>query len=542
MEFYNVQQGYLEKESLKTSSMKNPLLKFLSRNYGKIIVILFLIIASFYRFYRIADYITFLGDEGRDALVVYGILHGDLTLLGPTASVGGFFLGPIYYYFMAPFLWLFNYNPVGPAVMVALFGVATVWLVYKVGKEFFGISTGLIASGLYAISPLVVTYSKSSWNPNLMPFFSLLVVYVAYKALTKRSIKLLILLGFLFGIVLQLHYLALFLGVIIFIYILLYHFIYLKNKYISEVIKKYIYILLGFIVGWSPFLAFELRHGFLNIISIFNFVFHSGETGSGNKLFGIINNVFFRIFGRLVTNFPAHEKISLWSEISINFWSYFTFILGIASSGYLFYKCFKEYKLRSLNFAKFSLILLWLIIGVGLFGFYKKPIYDYYFGFMFPLPFLIIGIFLKNLWKGKIGKILSIIILLTLVWLNNLTPPYKFPANGQLNQVKNISNFVISKTNDMPFNFALIAGGNSDHAYRYFFTLWQRRPTIIENQINDPKRKTVTDQLLVVCEEAICKPLGNSLWEIAGFGRAEIADEWSISVVKVFKLKHYKGN
>jgi len=131
-------------------------------------------VASFFRLYRMEDYITFLGDEGRDVLIVYDILHGNLTLLGPTASVGGFFLGPIYYYFMAPFLWLFNYSPVGPAVMVALFGIATVFLIYKVGKEFFSAPVGLIASGLYAISPLVVIYSRSSWNPNLMPFFSLL--------------------------------------------------------------------------------------------------------------------------------------------------------------------------------------------------------------------------------------------------------------------------------------------------------------------------------------------------------------------------------
>jgi len=112
-----------------------PLLKFLTKNYDKIIIFIILIIASFYRLYRIRDYLTFLGDEGRDVLVVYKILHGSFTLLGPTASVGGFFLGPIYYYFMAPFLWLFNYDPVGPAIMVALFGIATVWLVYKVGRN-----------------------------------------------------------------------------------------------------------------------------------------------------------------------------------------------------------------------------------------------------------------------------------------------------------------------------------------------------------------------------------------------------------------------
>src|SRR5438270_11564429 len=97
-----------------------------------ILVIFILVIAAFLRLYKIADYMTFLGDEGRDVLVVYNILHGHLTLLGPTSSVGGFFLGPIYYYFMAPFLLLFHYNPVGPAVMVALFGVVTVWFVYKI--------------------------------------------------------------------------------------------------------------------------------------------------------------------------------------------------------------------------------------------------------------------------------------------------------------------------------------------------------------------------------------------------------------------------
>src|SRR3989344_4139376 len=124
-----------------------------------------LILGGFFRLRNISGYMTFLGDEGRDVLVVKRmIVDHDIAFLGPTASVGGFFLGPIYYYFMVPFLWLFNYNPLGPAIMVALFGIVTVWFVYKVGKEFFGASAGLIAAGLYAISPLVVTYSRSSWE------------------------------------------------------------------------------------------------------------------------------------------------------------------------------------------------------------------------------------------------------------------------------------------------------------------------------------------------------------------------------------------
>ena len=155
-------------------------------------------------------------------LVVYNILHGHLTLLGPTSSVGGFFLGPVYYYFMAPFLWLFNYNPVGPAVMVGLFGVATVWLVYKTGKEFFNASVGLVAAFLYSISPVVIAYSRSSWNPNLMPFFTLLALYVLYKAVNRKGAggREFIVCGILLGILMQLHYLATFVVFIAGVYVL----------------------------------------------------------------------------------------------------------------------------------------------------------------------------------------------------------------------------------------------------------------------------------------------------------------------------------
>ena len=510
--------------------------------YKKNLILLSIIlIAAFFRLYRINEYLTFLGDEGRDVLIVYKILHGDFTLLGPTASVGGFFLGPIYYYFMAPFLWLFNYNPVGPAIMVALFGIATVWLIYKVGKEFFGLVVGLIAAGLYAISPLVVTYSRSSWNPNLMPFFSLLTIYLIYKAIKNNSVKLLILSGILLGITLQLHYLALFLGVIMGVYIFLHQYIFSK-KNIFLIFKQYFYIFLGFIIGWSPFLAFEVRHGFPNIISIFNFIFQSQDTGGSVNFTPTISNVFFRIFGRLITNFPEPQKVALGAHLNMAIWHYATLALGLVSVSILFSKFFKEYKSHSPDFIKTSLLVVWLVFGIGLFGFYKKPIYDYYFGFMFPLPFLIVGLFLKNLWQKRTGKILSVLILLIIVWLNNLTPPHKSPANSQLAQIEKISRFVIEKTDNKPYNFALITGGNSDHTYRYFFTLWKKEPITIQNVMIDPQRKTVTDQLLVVCEIVPnCHPLGHPVWEIAGFGRAEIVEEWDVSVIKVFKLRHYKG-
>jgi len=548
--------GRIDKFKVQTSTLLFALIIFL---------------AAFLRLYRIQDYMTFLGDEGRDVLVVYKILHGQPTLLGPTASVGGFFLGPIYYYFITPFLWFFNYNPVGPAIMVGLFGIATVFLVYKIGSEFFNKGVGLIAAFLYSISPLAIAYSRSSWNPNLMPFFSLLVLYVLYKAINKNKNRLFILCGVLLGITMQLHYLATFLGVIIATYTFLAR-LHLKGvaltKTALQICKEYLYVFLGFFIGWSPFLAFEVRHDFPNIQSIISFIFSSGDAGSNNHFFSTIFNVFFRLFARLVTNFPPPEQVSLNVYKSIALWYYLTLALALASLLLLAYKFIKSFYNKE-QFPKISLLALWLLIGVGLFGFYKKPIYDYYFGFMFPLPFLLVGLTISSLYTnahafasyivnllskslanrgrheltriGTTGKILSIGIFAALIWINVRGAPFRYPANRQLAQVEEISRFVLDKSEGKQFNFALIAGGNSDHAYRYFFTLWDRAPVTIENPQKDPKRKTVADQLLVVCETSPCAPLGNSLWEIAGFGRAEIINEWSVSVVKVYKLRHYKG-
>jgi predicted membrane-bound mannosyltransferase len=90
---------------------------------------------------------------------------------------------------MAPFLWIWRLDPTGPSVMVALFGIATIFLLYKVVKGMFGQLPAFIASSIYAISPVVISQSRSSWNPNVVPFFSLLLIYLLYHAVENRKPK-----------------------------------------------------------------------------------------------------------------------------------------------------------------------------------------------------------------------------------------------------------------------------------------------------------------------------------------------------------------
>ena len=348
------------------------------------LLVLILALAAFLRLYLISDYMTFLGDEGRDVIVAKDILEGHLTLLGPRASAGDFYTGPIYYYMMAPFLWLFHYDPVGPAVMVALFGIATVLLLFFVGKDFFNKQTGLIAAALYAVSPLVIRYSHSSWNPNTVPFFSLLIIYIFHKAVTTARIpwRYYFFTGILLGIDIQLHYISLFLAVAIAVSLFFMNW-YLNGKpKILQILRYYLEIFVGFLLGFSPFLAFEVRHGFPNLRKIAEFITSdTGNTGYATytAFYQPIADVFFRTFARLVFAYPAPDFYPNFTLIQLQLFGLVCLIVAVASIVAL---------VRHNN--KFVVILLsiWLLFGVLLFGLYKKPIYDYYLVFLFPLPFL----------------------------------------------------------------------------------------------------------------------------------------------------------
>jgi 4-amino-4-deoxy-L-arabinose transferase-like glycosyltransferase len=515
----------------------------MKKKVSLILLIAILLLAAFLRLYMISDYMTFLGDEGRDMLVAKGILEGDFTLLGPRASAGDFFLGPIYYYMIAPWLWLFRYDPVGPSVMVGLLSVVTTWLIYFVGKKWFNQATGMFAAALYAVSPVVINYSHSSWNPNVLPFFSLLLLFLLVKAITlAKATKYFIAVGLLLGIALQLHYLALFLGVVVFFYVLFATWYHTKKFLLLLLMKRYLQIFVGFLIGFSPFLAFEIRHGFPNIKTIGKFIFSdTAQKGyeTGGTFFSTITDVFFRIFAKLVFYFPSQDRLDLFTPAQLNLFG--TFVMVVTVAALITLVKFTKNKLVLL------LLVLWLFFGVLLFGFYKKAIYDYYFTFLFPLPFFIIGNFFSQLTQLNFLKKRQIVgwtlalVLFGGVFLYNLTGiPFLKEPNRQKEQARTIAKEVIKFADNKPYNFALISQGNSDHAYRYFLEVHGHEPVRIENMLLDPERKTVTDQLVVVCEEIHCQPLGHPLFDVAAFGRASVAAEANVIVVKVFKLVAYE--
>src|SRR4030042_6358918 len=100
-------------------------------------IILFLILAfsAFFRLFRLNQLLGFWYDQGRDALVIWDLLHkGKLFLIGPVTGIEGIFLGPFYYYLMAPFYFVGGGSPVFAAACLSWLSVLGIFIIYLVGK------------------------------------------------------------------------------------------------------------------------------------------------------------------------------------------------------------------------------------------------------------------------------------------------------------------------------------------------------------------------------------------------------------------------
>ncbi len=505
--------------------------KWFKRNW---MLVLILLVGAFFRLYKIDSYMTFLGDEGRDAIIVRNLLvHADPILIGPGTSVGSMYLGPLYYYFMAPFLLLSNFSPVGPAVGVALLGIATIYLVYIVGRDWFGKKAGLIASLFFAVSPTVIIYSHSSWNPNIMPFFSLLTVYSIWRVWKKNDYKFLYLAAISYAFVLQSHYLGLLLSPVVGI-IWIFKFL-LLNTTTSQItekaplikfIKNSIFAFSLFLLLMSPLLIFDIRHNWMNFNAMKIF-FTVRQTTVSVKPWSSIPKI-PEIAVDIVSSLIAAKNKFL-SQIVLT-------VVSIPSVLFLL----GRKKLHPNETSGFSMLFLWITFGLIGFGLYKQHIYDHYYGFLFAAPFLLIGGFAQDILENlsKAGKYLLILALSLLLFVNINHNPFRNEPNNQMRRASSVADKVVEESMGENFNIAVVAEQNYEDGYQYFMEKNNSKVVEIDAQLPE----TVTNQLFVICEKVRekCDPTHSSKAEVANFGWSTVEMEWEVDGVIIYKLIHTK--
>lgn len=472
-----------------------------------------ILLAVFLRAYKLSEYMTFLGDEGRDVIVIKKILtEGDLPFIGPPTSVGNIYLGPFYYYMMIIPLTIFWLNPAAAAGMNVLIGAATVVLIYYLGKIWFGRGGALIAAYLYAISPVTITYSRSSWNPNPAPFFSLIGIWASFKAYQSKNFLWFILVGAAAAAALQMHYLALIL-IPAFFLIWLYQ---LRSNVKKFVLFGSIGAVLAFWLMMLPLVFFDLKHNFLNANAIKQILFASKTVGF--NLLASLAKIPDIYFNKMVGRYISGE---IW-------------ILSIIVGLLIFLPILKliqdKFSARKPYWPILALSI-WLLIGLIGLSFYQGSIFDHYLGFVNPAPYLLIAASISLMRLPKLLGWIGVFVLLFILTLTNFQRnPLQNPSNNQLKRTQEIAKFIIKEVSNKPFNFALLSENNYDDAYRFYLDLYNHKPKDL------PFDKT--DQLFVVCEDQICDPIYSPKHEIAAFGWVIIERQWNVEGLRVFKLIH----
>lgn len=141
-------------------------------------------LAAFLRFYQLSM-TQFDGDQATlYNLPREAVLHGLIPVTANLTSIG--MMNPAgYVYLLLPFA-SFTANPMAAVLFTAFLNVAAVLLTYIFTRRYFGRLAGTVAALLFATSFQAVQYSRFIWQPNLLPFFTLLFMLALFRGAVER--------------------------------------------------------------------------------------------------------------------------------------------------------------------------------------------------------------------------------------------------------------------------------------------------------------------------------------------------------------------
>jgi 4-amino-4-deoxy-L-arabinose transferase-like glycosyltransferase len=134
-------------------------------------------LAATLRFWKLGSLHWYGQDEAGASFAAWRLIHEHQVILAGPPNSRGVYLGPGYYYLVAPFYWLFDGDPYASAFLAAVAGTGTAYLLWQIGRCAFDEATGLLTALLFATSPMAVLHGRSGWNPNVLPFLSVLLIF-----------------------------------------------------------------------------------------------------------------------------------------------------------------------------------------------------------------------------------------------------------------------------------------------------------------------------------------------------------------------------
>jgi hypothetical protein len=396
-------------------------------------------------------------------LALSGIVNlHKLPLIGATTGLPGIFYGPWWYYILTPFFVIFSGDPRGIALMMSLIGISVIILSFYFGKKIGGTSLGLIFASLISVSGVMISLSSQIWNPNIAPFFVILILIVLNKIFAESK-KSKVVFYFPLGVLLMLSVdIEIIYGLLLSVGIIL--SLLLINKKFN--LKSIALFMLGGLVILAPRILFELRHQFLMTKALIAFL---GSGGSSHNVLTLFNNFIDRLnllFNQFGSTLANENKLLAGCEL-----------IFIVFSIVVFYK---KSDVIIKNFIRVSLI----VISVFLIGitFFSHDIWPHYLVGLPVFYFLLfaIGMYLlaKNFSMKLVGIIVIVVFLINLnpySLIQNLNKPlWEGDASVYRNQVA-VIDYVYKQAAGRPFKYVVYTPPLYDYTYQYLFNWYGQK-------------------------------------------------------------------
>lgn len=393
------------------------------------IFIIIIALGLFLRLYHLPNFIGFAWDQERDAFTIKQIIvDKKLTLIGPrVVNDRGFMLGPYFFYLLLPFYLITNLNPYAIILFIATYSLIFFISSFFILKKIFSLKIAYIFIFIWSVLPLAISIDTISWNPLLVPFLLIFLLYLL-NTLNFTKIKNWLMLGFYLGFSFNIHVQLIILSFMAFIFLL----IKVSKK---DFFKRIIFLFSGFLLSFLPLLIFDLRHNFLNLHLFLNFF----SNGSSVKNYFAFIPVWTNYFSSL---FLIKSQI-----LSVLFWLIMAFILYFLS---------KKNKMNQI------LLFSWLFFPI-IFIFYGQRPSEYYFNFCLPVIVLVFSQLIVKINSKIVFIILFLVALLSIYFKLQKNTIDSYSLANKTAVVKHIG----KTTNHRQFNlsYTVPIGQNSGFSY-----------------------------------------------------------------------------
>lgn len=175
-----------------------------------LVVIFILILSLSTRLIFSATHVSFGQDVARDSWLMSQRIKSDQMVVdyGPKVGIGNFYLPPLYYQIHVIFSLLTNNDPLVMKWVVTLVEAFSPLLLFLIIKELSGVKLATLSSLLYIVAPIPIQYGTTAWNPNMIPFFSLVMVYSSIRLVKYQQLWFIPIICLSFIIAIQFHYQA----------------------------------------------------------------------------------------------------------------------------------------------------------------------------------------------------------------------------------------------------------------------------------------------------------------------------------------------